>query len=148
MEKFTHLIFSFGIAWCSTAIFKIPLFFQFTLGILGSFIGISPDWFDFKFGAGKYHRNRITHNFLSPLLLIVFILGWVLGELCLISSPMILGLIYIGVFESHIGLDSITFSGVYLDWYRKIHGKYNTHDFKPNILFSGIGILLILVGFL
>ena len=143
MQKHTHLLFGLGLS-----IFFIRLFFSgYSIGIqilfclIGTSMAIVSDWLDFRIANGQYHRNKLTHNVFSPLLIAIFLTGYIIGN-------WILGVIYCIIFESHILLDSTTLSGVWLGWTSKIRGHWYSHAILPNVGWRVLGVIFLLGGIL
>jgi Na+/pantothenate symporter len=80
MKKLTHLLVAGGIAWVLLALSDLPFEWKIAFGIMGAMMGMLPDGLDFSLFRFLGHRNRLAHNVLSPLWIVIAMLGYTIGN--------------------------------------------------------------------
>lgn len=135
MKMITHLCMGLAIG----VVFSIltPDFGLF-LVFFASFFALLPDLFDFRVLRCLNHRNILTHNFCSPLLLLALIPGLLWNNIWLAVCGII-------AFESHQGLDVINPTGVFVGC-RKIAGHTHYDNIFVNLLMIAFAMAAIIFG--
>ena len=137
MQKLTHFVVGAAIGMMFALVNFGDWYWFVLMGVFGAFL---PDFLDFQVFGGRNHRNIVTHNFLSPLLLGFLLLGVILRDPFLVGCG-------ITAFESHQLLDMHNPTGVYL-WNRKIGGSVRYDNISVNLVYILGGSFVILMIFL
>jgi len=151
MKKITHEIFSISLCIFVFRIFDVSSkssngnLITYLCAFISIFIGILPDVLDFKLFFGK-HRNWLTHSVISPILIPIFSIGWIISSIFSINMILLCGITFCLVWEFHIILDSFTAMGIYLlkSDKRKNLAHFRSDDIVINGLFSAIGLVMVL----
>jgi hypothetical protein len=142
MKKLTHLVVAGGITWVILALCDVPLVDKIVFTLLGAMVGMLPDGLDFSLFRFLGHRNRLTHNVVSPLWIVIAMLGYTIGNF--FGFGLGLAIIFIISIFSHLVLDGLTRTGIYIGG-RKWHGSHYSDAFLPNAILSlgGLGVFLL-----
>ncbi len=145
MKKITHSFVSMGLSVLGFSFFLDPpslliiACVSFTLG------GIN-DWLDFAIFHMFEHRNWFTHSLLSPLLLADIVL-LLIAAIFSWYWVMLLCIMFNIAWISHVVLDSLTFTGVYLFLPKhSVNGVIHYKNPEWNLIFSILGVFLVLLG--
>ncbi len=125
--------------------FSLSIWIKLILLIIGAWLGMLNDWLDFKVTGGFAHRNWVTHNFLSPLLIGVGVIGWIIGILVYPPGAGWFILWVILIFESHNGLNALTPTGVYSKGRQKMKGSIRYDSVGANFVLSVVGIVVVCI---
>ncbi|WP_371805696.1 hypothetical protein [Candidatus Lokiarchaeum ossiferum] len=149
MKKITHQFVNAGLSAFIFSIFCLTIEGWISWTIIGFLIGHINDIMDFKVPIFKKlgHRNKYTHGF--DLDIIKLEIG-IFGALFIIwgfSFGVGLFLMIILTGNSHVSVDSLTYSGINLNG-RQTRGFVHYQDVTANGVIILIGIVLAVLGYL
>ncbi|MHA1729791.1 MAG: metal-dependent hydrolase [Promethearchaeota archaeon] len=147
MKKHTHQIFSASLFLFLSSLFQMQPIGIITGTILAVWVGIINDLLDFRVLFG-IHRNFLTHSPISPVVIILFMLAWILGDLLQLQEYTVLFAVLLsGLFELHILLDAFNPSGIPIFPGKTVRIKrIPFDDVKANLLISMAGVVIFIFG--
>jgi hypothetical protein len=148
MMKSTHQILSVGYVLLFSVILRFSMGILVVTTILSVWFGILNDIIDFKL-LGGIHRNWFTHSPISPLILIVFLIILLVGNMIIPDSSLALAILLTSTMEIHLLLDAFNPTGISIIPSKNVSIKNIPYDdYWLNVSFSLIGIVLFIIGFL
>ena len=144
MQKMTHQFISCGFTALLFSIFMTNFTWWFFCSILAYIAGPINDSLDFKVFQNLEHRNKYTHSFYPKIIarILIFILLLIFLELSVLGVIL---LIILNAYLSHVGIDSLNFSGIHTPS-GKISGKIHYKSIPFNQLLQIAGVVGTVLG--
>ena len=146
MKKRAHQCFSLGFLSICAGVIGVHLTVRLILAPLFFFTGLLNDFLDFHLLKFHKHRNKISHAFVSivplALYLAAFLLIAPINPWLGFQAGVLLALGYF----THLCLDALNPSGVYLWGGRKIKGTIRYNHLLWNAFFIVLGVVLFIVS--
>ncbi len=109
-------------------------------------MGTINDTLDFKMFVKSEHRNFNTHSFISPIVLGIFLVPFLLVAPFNVLIALCLGIFGILSYYVHLILDMFNPSGVYITKKMMIKGSIRYDNFIVNFLLLCVGLFLLIIS--
>lgn len=109
-------------------------------------MGTINDTLDFKVFVKSEHRNFKTHSFISPVIIGIFMVPFLVVAPFNVLIGVYLGIFGVFSYYVHLILDMFNPSGVYITKKMIIKGAIRYDNFIVNLLFLSIGGFLLIIS--